>query len=409
MAAEFQRFIGKGGPELRRFAIFQAISETRPDEIWHQWPVGLHSPDSPDVETFSRLHTERVRFHQYLQFLADRQLATAAATASSSGLELGLYRDLAVGAAPDGAEAWARSDDLAQGAWTGAPPDPFAPEGQNWHLPPPLPLRFAADGFASFAALVAANMRHAGALRIDHAMGLTRLFWIPDGGSGKDGAYVAYPFADLLGQLALESQRARCMVVGEDLGTVPEGFRSVMAEADILSYRVLLLEREGLAFKPATSYPARAVACVTTHDLPPLAGWWHGDDLRERAALGLIPDLPQADATRAEERAALVDALGAENCLASPSSGAPAAAGVVQAAHEFIAATPSDLVLVQAEDLAGLRAGVNLPGTDRERPNWRLRLPLPVDALLSQPASKALLEPMRASGRGSNQCAGKSK
>ncbi len=161
-------------------------------------------------------------------------------------------------------------------------------------------------------------MRHAGALRIDHAMGLTRLFWIPDGARAADGAYVAYPFADLLGQLALESVRAGCMVVGEDLGTVPEGFRPVMSENDILSYRVLLLEREGVAFKPASSYPGRAVACVTTHDLPPLAGWWDGADLRERAALGLVPDLPRAEAERTEERAALVDALVAEGCLVGP-------------------------------------------------------------------------------------------
>ncbi len=396
MATDFQQFIDLGGIELQRFATFQAIAETRPGENWHQWPTGLHSPDGRDVETFAREHAGRVRFHQYLQFQADRQLAAAA----SSGLELGLYRDLAVGAAPDGAEAWARSEDLGQGAWVGAPPDPFAPEGQNWHLPPPLPQRFALNGFASFAALVASNMRHAGVLRIDHAMGLTRLFWIPDGGTGADGAYVAYPFADLLGQLALESARARCMVVGEDLGTVPEGFRAVMTENDILSYRVLFLEREGVNFKPAASYPARAVACVSTHDLPPLAGWWEGADLQERAAVGLIDDLPQAEASRAQERAALVDALVDEGCLAESEFDAPAAADIMAGAHEFIATTPADLVLIQAEDLAGLRVGVNLPGTDRERPNWRLRVPLVVDALLSGDAGQALLQPMRANGRG---------
>jgi glycogen operon protein len=400
VAEDFHRFIDRGGPELRRFATFQAIAETRRNECWHQWPAGLRSANGDDVETFARGHNERVRFHQYLQFLADRQLATAAATARSSGLELGLFCDLAVGAAPDGAEAWARSEDLAVGAWVGAPPDPFAPEGQNWHLPPPLPLRYASEGYASFAGLVAANMRHAGALRIDHAMGLTRLFWIPDGGSGADGAYVAYPFADLLGQLALESKRANCMVVGEDLGTVPEGFRAVMSAAEILSYRVLLLEREGLAFKQAASYPRRAVACVTTHDLPPLAGWWDGADLKERTALGMIPDLPHADAERSRERGALVERLVDEDRLVASGSVAPAAAEIVAAAHEFIAATPSDLVMVQAEDLAGLQVGVNLPGTDRERPNWRLRLPSPVDTLLSGAAGEALLEPMRASGRG---------
>ena len=258
----------------------------------------------------------------------------------------------------------------------------------------------ARSGFASFSALVAANMRHAGVLRIDHAMGLTRLFWIPDGGTGADGAYVAYPFADLLGQVALESVRAKCMVVGEDLGTVPDGFRAIMTEADILSYRVLLLEREGEAFKPASMYPARAVACVTTHDLPPLAGWWEGDDLRERAELGLLQVTANGKDERDAERAALVDALVDEGCLVRSGAADPPVAVVMGSAYEFVAATPSDLVLVQAEDLAGMRVGVNLPGTDTERPNWRLRLPLPVETLLRGAAAQSILEPVRKNGRG---------
>jgi glycogen operon protein len=356
----------------------------------------LRSPDSDAVEAFASEHAERVRFHQYLQFLADRQLAAAAA----SGQELGLYRDLAVGAAPDGAESWSRSDDLARGAWIGAPPDPLATQGQNWHLPPPLPLRYAQNGFASFAALLAANMRHAGVLRIDHAMGLSRLFWIPEGATGAEGAYVAYPFEDLIGQVALESVRARCMVVGEDLGTVPDGFRPVLNEADILSYRVLLLEREGRGFKSPSSYPRRAVACVSTHDLPPLAGWLEGADIRERASLGLLGDASAAEEERRAERAVLADAMAAAGCLARQDSGEPPVDAMMRGAHEFIASTSSDLVLVQAEDLAATRVGVNLPGTDTERPNWRLRLPAPVETLLTGPTARAILGAMCASGRG---------
>jgi glycogen operon protein len=189
------------------------------------------------------------------------------------------------------------------------------------------------------------------------------------------------------------------MVVGEDLGTVPEGFRARMTEADILSYRVLLLEREGPSFKPASSYPARSVACVTTHDLPPLAGWWRGDDMRERAALGLLRSEAEASEERTVERASLVKALADEGCLVRPEAGDPPVDVIVAGAHEFVASTPSDLMLVQAEDLAGMRIGVNLPGTDTERPNWRLRLPVPVETLLSGATARAILDPMRGNGR----------
>jgi glycogen debranching enzyme GlgX/4-alpha-glucanotransferase len=397
----FRRFVSDGGAVLHRFATFQAIAETRPGEAWQHWPAALRHADSDEVAAFGQAHAERVRFQQYLQFLADQQLATASMTAKESGLELGLFRDLAVGAAPDGAEAWACADALAHGAWIGAPPDPFAPDGQNWSLPPPLPQRLAQDGFANFAALLAANMRHAGVLRIDHVMGLARLFWIPDGATGADGAYVAYPLADLLGQVVLESVRAGCMVVGEDLGTVPDGLRPALTEADILGYRVLLLERDGQGFRPAPHYPARAVACVTTHDLPPLAGWWDGADIAEQAALGLLQPGHDAAAQRAAERGALVEALVGQGCLDPQSATTPSPAEVVVAAHAFVAATPADLMLVQADDLAGMQIGVNLPGTDAERPNWRRRLPMPVDALLTGDTAQAILGAVRDSGRGS--------
>ena len=401
----FRHFIAAGGPTLRQFAAFQTIAETRPHQAWHDWPEGLRAPDHPAVEAFAHAHEPRVRFHQYLQFLAEQQLGAAAATAREAGLELGLYRDLAVGAAPDGAESWSRSGELARGAWVGAPPDPLAPQGQNWHLPPPIPFRLAEDGYASFAALLAANMRHAGALRIDHVLGLARLFWIPEGGAGADGAYVAYPLGDLLGQVTLESARARCMVVGEDLGTVPEGLRPVLAEANLLSYRVLLLEREGTAFRAPATYPARAVACVTTHDLPPLAGWWEAADLHERVSLGLLPSGPEVWEERSAERAALVRALAEQGGAVFPdtagdtgaaASGADAqAAAVVAAAHGFVSATPADLLLIQTDDLAGARIGVNLPGTDTERPNWRRRLPVPVETLLTSESARGILDAVR--------------
>ncbi len=285
--ADYGRFVAEGGERLRRFAAFEAIAASRPAVPWQRWPDELRRPDDPGVARFAARHAREVDFAMYLQWVADRQLAQAAASARASGLGIGFYRDLAVGAAPDGAEAWATQSALARGVSIGAPPDPLGPEGQVWNLPPPLPDALAATGFEGFRALIAANARHAGALRIDHVMGLARLFWVPDGATANEGAYVRYPLDDLLGALALESHRARCLVVGEDLGTVAEGFRERLDAADVLSYRVLWFERDGETFREPRRYPAKAAACVSTHDLPTIRGWWNGVDIDERRALGL--------------------------------------------------------------------------------------------------------------------------
>ncbi len=369
-AAAMADFLAYGGEALRRFATFQAIAGARPGEEWRRWPEKLRDPARAAADP------AQVRFHLWLQWLADRQLAAAAA---QGGLEIGLYRDLAIGTAPDGAEAWAAGD-LAAGASIGAPPDPFSATGQIWHLPPPDPWRLREDGYRRFAGVLGANMRHAGALRIDHVMGLSRLFWVPEGAQGEDGAYVAYPRDEMLGELALESRRARCLIVGEDLGTVPEGFRDALAAADVLSYRVLWFERDGTRFRPASAYPARAVACISTHDLPTLAGWRCGADIAERASLGQI-DEGAARRERAAEIAALTEAIGA-----------PPDAPTV---HGFLAATPCALVLAQADDLAGECRALNLPGTDRERPNWRRKVAAPVPELLATPAAEAILARLR--------------
>ncbi len=275
---DFAAFIAEGGAELSRFAAFEAISAAEPGKPWQQWPEGLREAEPAAVAAAIARHPSQVRFAQFQQWLADRALA---AVAGATGLGLGLYRDLAVGAAPDGAEAWACQDVLASGVSIGAPPDPFSADGQVWHLPAPDPLGLKRDGYRRFAHLLRANMRHAGALRIDHAMGLARLFLVPDGAAGREGAYVAYDLAEQLGVLALESQRARCLVIGEDLGTVPEGFRERMDAAEILSYRVLWLECDEKGFRRPQDYPVKAAACVGTHDLPTLAGWWEATDIAE--------------------------------------------------------------------------------------------------------------------------------
>jgi glycogen operon protein len=384
--AEFAGFRAEQGAALQGFASFTAIAEQQGSTDARTWPAALRDGGAAGVAAFAAEHAREVGFQAFLQWLADLQLGAAAWAGA------GLYRDLAVGAAPDGAEIWAQAGSHLHGFSIGAPPDQFAPQGQVWGLPPANPQGVV----GSFARLLGANMRHAAALRIDHVMALARLFVVPDGAPGSAGAYLAYPQRHLLGQLALASQRARCVVVGEDLGTVPPGFREDLAAAEVLSYRVLWFERRGEAFIPPADYPARAAACVATHDLPTLAGWWLGADLAERAALGLLAGAAGAREARARERAALLAALhdaGLE--VAAPAEGEAPPAAFIAAVHALAAATPSALVLVQAEDLAGETAAVNLPGTDRERPNWRRRLPMPVAALLATPAARATLAALR--------------
>jgi glycogen operon protein len=337
-----------------------------------------------------------VRFHAFLQDLADRQLAAAAQSAARDGLSLGFYRDLAVGAAPDGAEAWSAQDTLMQGASVGAPPDPFSAHGQIWSLAPPDPVAMRRDGFSAFNDLLSANMRHAGALRIDHVMGLRRLFVIPDGAAAIDGAYVAYPMPDLLAQVALQSQRAQCLVVGEDLGTVPEGMSEALAARNILSYSVLWFERRDGRIRPPAEWRRLAAACVSTHDLPTLAGWWSGADIAEKRALSLLDD-PHAERDRTAEKAALVALLQADGLMAEDvDPGQPLPQAVAVAIHALVSATPSLLALVQADDLAGETIAVNLPGTDNERPNWRRRLDADVSTLCHTPLARAILGVLRA-------------
>jgi 4-alpha-glucanotransferase len=375
---------------LRRFATFETIAESLGTTNWQAWPAELRHPENPEVAAFARQHDDLLQFHAHLQILADQQFAAAA----RSTLSLGFYRDLAVGAAPDGAEAWSAQDTLMHGVSVGAPPDPFATQGQIWSLPPPDPVAMRRDGFRAFNALLSANMRHAAALRIDHVLGLRRLFIIPDGATGADGAYVTYPMEELLPQVALQSQRAKCLVVGEDLGTVPEGMSEALAAANILSYSVLWFQRRDGHLRPPAEWRRLAAACVSTHDLATLAGWWNGADIAEKRALGLLND-PNAETERTAEKADLIALLRTEALFTGAVDlSQPMPAEVAAAIHAFVSATPSLLALVQADDLAGETIGVNLPGTDKERPNWRRRLIPNVSELCESPLARAILDAM---------------
>jgi len=398
--AAFREFVRLGGPGLAAHAAFDGLSAAfGPD--WRNWPADCRRPDGAGVAAFRAAHPEAVDFFLYLQWEADRQLAAAAEAGRRAGLTIGLYRDIALGASPDGAEAWIHQDSLVFGANLGAPPDAFNPDGQGWGLPPFDPQALAAAAYAPFVELVRANMRHAGAVRIDHVMGLTRQFWMPAGGPPAAGTYMRFPLEDLLGILALESQRHRCVVIGEDLGTVPDGFRKRMAEAGLLSYRLLYFERgEDGAFTPPAAYPELSLAAVATHDLPPLPGYWSGHDIETRARIGLLA-APGAERAakreRVADRAALVAALGAHGGLAE--GGHPAVDDIALAAYRFLARTPAHLLMVRPEDVLGLVEQTNLPGTVEEHANWKRRLPLTVEELAADPRVRRLATMLAAEGR----------
>src|SRR6185312_6465109 len=361
LVADYHAFARSGGESLRRFAAFQAAADGEAGENWRIWPPDVRDGEPKAVDAAIERNRQAFEFALFCQWLADRQLGRAAKRAREGGLEIGFYRDLAVGAAPDGAESWAHARALAHGLTIGAPPDPFSAEGQNWRLPALNPLAGPREGWASLSAVYRANMRHAGMLRIDHAMGLQRLFLIPDGARPADGAYLAYPLEDLIGHVALESERAQCMVVGEDLGTVAEGFRNRLTSARIAGMRVLWFERKGVEFAPPASYPPTSVACVATHDLATLSGWWGGADIAERLALGLLTlaKAGEAIAARGEEKRALLRALGQAGLTVPQMEDGPLPDATAAAVHALIGGSASMLAHAQFDDLVGEMIATN--------------------------------------------------
>jgi 4-alpha-glucanotransferase len=388
----FRDFQRSGGRSLADFAIFEALHEhlcCRQREFsWREWPLPMRNPRSAEVAEFGAAHRDRVEFFQFLQWEADRQLAAAAAAGREAGLTIGLYRDLAVGADPNGAEAWADQQLVAPGASIGAPPDILNRAGQNWGLAPVNPLVLRRQGFAPFIASLRANMRHAGILRIDHVMSLNRLYWVPSGMAATAGAYVTYPFDDLLRIVALESHRQTCAVVGEDLGTVPDGFREKMRAANVLSYRVLVFERRGDGnFSRPDDYPPLAAATAATHDIATLKGFWLGRDIEWRRNLDLYPDAEAAETEameRSRDRRLLLEALVREGLLASEDAdrflsrrGEPVySTELADAILTYLARSRARLMLVQLEDVVGESEQANLPGTTDAHPNWRRRTSL---------------------------------
>jgi 4-alpha-glucanotransferase len=404
----FQDFCTARGEPLDWFALYEALSEHLVSQGhpagWHHWPEHYRRRDSAEVKRFANAHRDRTEFHKWLQWVAQSQLRQAHNRARAAGMRIGLYLDLAVGVATDGADTWADAGAVLAGARLGCPPDMFNEAGQDWGLAPLSPIGLLTRDFAPWRLLLDELMRSAGAVRIDHAMGLTRLFLIPDDAEAKKGAYLSYPLAGMLRVLADVSQARRTVVIGEDLGTVPAGFRDIMHEAEIQGYRVLYFEREQNGwFRAPEYYSHRALACLSTHDLPTLRGWWAGTDIRARKRLGWYPPEKAADLrkARAEERVLLLAAMQHAGVL--PAACEPLLLGaapcpeelpaeICVAAHIILAKARSRLVAVQLEDLAAVKEQANLPGTVDEYPNWRRKQPLDLDELAGTELFRAVTE-----------------
>jgi len=352
----FDDFCRRQGQALKEFATFCALAEHF-ESGWHKWPGAFRQPNSQGVATFARENSKRIAFHQWLQWLLNEQIAHAA-------VELPIMQDLPIGIDPDGADAWCWQDMLAMNMTIGAPPDAFNTQGQNWGLPPFLPNRLRQSGYIPFRQTIQAAMRLAGGLRIDHVMGLFRLFWIPRNASPSEGAYVHYPADELLAILAIESHRAKAVVVGEDLGTVEPGTRAALKRRNILSYRLLWFEA-GLP----DQFPRQALASVTTHDLFTIAGLWNGSDLAAQRKLGLQPNEEGTRATLERLQASI---------------GLPPGANPTDAVvktYGLLSRAPSMLKVAAIDDALAVEERPNMPGTTTTWPNWCLALPAPLEAI----------------------------
>lgn len=406
-AREFRRYIAGRGEPLRRHALHDAIDgHLRSQDAarywgWPAWPAEWRDPAGEAVVQFEAGHRAEVEFHAWMQWTAERQLAAVQRLARELGMPVGLYGDYAVGVNPAGSETWSDQQVYRMGAGVGAPPDPLALKGQDWGIPPQDPHALVAARYAPLRDLLAANMRHFGALRLDHVMALFRQWWVPSGLGATEGGYVHYPLDDLMSVLALESAEHRCLVVGEDLGTVPDEVRRAMAEFAVYSYKVLLFEKHGDGrFRRPEEYVRRAIATVTTHDLPTLRGYWAGRDLELRDRLQLFPgeDVRRyVYDERVRDRARLLAAL--DEVGLRPAPGPEAESGYSAAvAHDvqlYLARSTAALVVLQIEDLVGMTDPVNVPGTSDEHANWQRKVTVDIDAALGSAAALRLFADVR--------------
>ncbi|WER48525.1 4-alpha-glucanotransferase [Cupriavidus sp. WKF15] len=416
-------FRARGGTALHDHACYEAIQASRLGEAangmnangaadWRCWPVTLRSPADAAVAAFAMAHPQEIDYHVFLQWLADDGLARAGQAAHDAGMAIGVIGDLAVGADPGGSQAWSRQADILDGFHAGAPPDVYNPRGQDWGVTVFAPRSLRQRGYGAFIEMLRANLAHVGGLRIDHVLGLARMWLVPAGASARDGAYLEFPLQDLLRLVALESWRHRAIIIGENLGTVPAHLDSALAARGVLGIDVLWFAREApvaqadagtapeaLAAPPflrAEDWPRHAVATTSTHDLPTVAGWWQGQDLAWRERLGLLGPAETAQdarAARVRERTALWQAL-CDAGLAGGDMPGPAHPPL-DAVLAWLGRTRTPLRLVPMEDLLGVAEQANLPGTTTGHPNWQRRLDADVRRLFESPALRARAQAVR--------------
>ena len=381
------------GESLERHATFDALHAhfvTEGARGWQDWPAAYHDPASDAVRAFAAEHRDAVDFFAFAQWLAAESLDRAQAAAREGGMAIGLIADLAVGMDGGGSHAWSRPQDLLDGLSVGAPPDVLGPDGQDWGLTTFSPAALQRTRFEPFIATLRAALDHAGGIRIDHALGLNRLWVVPHGGGPADGAYLGYPLDDMLHILAIESHRANAIVIGEDLGTVPQGLRPKLEDDHVLGMRVLWFERDGQGdYIPPERWHAQAVAMTGTHDVSTIAGWWQGRDIDWAWQLGRASASDSEEAARQSretERRELWTALVASGAASGPQPSPDDPDPVVDAAIAHVASTPCELTIVPLEDLLALIEQPNLPGTTTEHPNWRRRMPADTETLLEAPS-----------------------
>lgn len=403
--AAFRYFVDKEGESLYWQAAFDALHahQVKEDKLrwgWPAWPKAYQNIDSQEVHAFCQKHADEVDFYLWLQWLAYTQFAECWETSQRDAMPIGLYRDLAVGVAEGGSETWCDRELYCLKASVGAPPDILGPLGQNWGLPPMDPHIIAARAYEPFIELLRANMKNCGALRIDHVMSVLRLWWIPYGETADHGAYVQYPVDALLSILALESKRHRCMVIGEDLGTVPVEIVGKLRKSGVYSYKVLYFENDSeKTFRAPKAYPEQSMAVATTHDLPTLRGYWESGDLTLGNALGLYPDadvLRGLYQDRELAKQGLLDALHKYGALPKRAGHKASLMSMTstlsRGMQRYIADSNSALLGLQPEDWLQMSAPVNIPGTSSEYPNWRRKLSTSLEAMFADDGVNKLIK-----------------